>query len=173
MTSPVQPDNPQYGVSSDHSTVVAIPLAQGKVSETREYISRTFRPLPESGIKEFGQWICLEGWEDIPEKASPTEQVKKFEEKIFEKLDTILPTKTVKINPNWDKPYITLELKKMDRQIKRQYRRQGKSEKYVKMKMTYDLKMKKAAQAYLEKNVQSLKEDDPGKAYTNLKKMSA
>ena len=173
MTSPVQPDNPQYGVSSDHSTVVAIPLAQGKVSETREYISRTFRPLPESGIKEFGQWICLEGWEDIPEKASPTEQVKKFEEKIFEKLDTILPTKTVKINPNWDKPYITLELKKMDRQIKRQYRIQGKSEKYVKMKMTYDLKMKKAAQAYLEKNVQSLKEDDPGKAYTNLKKMAA
>ena len=173
IAPPVQPDNPQYGVPSDHSTVVAVPLAQGKVLETREYISRTFRPLPESGLKEFGQWICLEGWEDIPEKASPTEQVSKFEEKIFKKLDTILPPKTVKINPNWDKPYITLELKKMDRQIKRQYRRHGKSEKYIKMKMTYDLKMKKAAQAYLDKNVQSLKEDDPGRAYTNLKKMAA
>ena len=33
--------------------------------------------------------------------------------------------------------------------------------------------MKKAAQAYLDKNVQSLKEDDPGKAYRNLKKMAA
>ena len=70
--------NLQYGVPSDHSTVAAVPLAQGKVLETREYISRTFRPLPESRLKEFGQWICSEVWEDIPEKASPIEQVPKF-----------------------------------------------------------------------------------------------
>ena len=31
----------------------------------------------------------------------------------------------------------------------------------------------KAAQDYLEKNVRSLKEDDPGKAYSCLKKMGA
>ena len=41
------------------------------------------------------------------------------------------------------------------------------------MKKTYDEKMKIAAQVYLERNVQSLKEDDPGKAYRNLKKMAA
>ena len=41
------------------------------------------------------------------------------------------------------------------------------------MKTTYDNKMKNEAQAYLDKNVQSLKEDDPGKAYRNLKKMAA
>ena len=33
--------------------------------------------------------------------------------------------------------------------------------------------MKIAAQSYLEKNVRSLKEDDPGKAYRSLKKMAA
>ena len=173
IVPPVQPDNPQYGVPSDHSTVIAVPRAQDCVIEAREYITRTFRPLPESGLNEFGQWICSEGWEDIPDKASPTEQLRKFEEKIHEKLDNILPQKTVKINPNWDKPYITSELKKLDRQIKRLYRRQGKSDKYVKMKMTYDSKLKKEAQAYLDKNVQSLKEDDPGKAYKNLKKIAA
>ena len=89
------------------------------------------------------------------------------------KLDVILPQKTVKINPNFDKPYITSELKKMDRKIKRLYRKHGKTEKYMKMKKTYDEKMKIAAQVYLERNIQSLKEDDPGKAYRNLKKMAA
>ena len=41
------------------------------------------------------------------------------------------------------------------------------------MKHSYDLKLRQAANAYLEKNVRSLKEDDPGKAYRCLRKMSS
>ena len=79
----------------------------------------------------------------------------------------------MKLNPNFDKPYITAELKKMDRQIKREYKKRCKSAKYKGLKSSYDEKLKKAAQVYLEKNVRSLKEDDPGKAYRCLKKMGA
>ena len=45
--------------------------------------------------------------------------------------------------------------------------------KYLRLKKSYDEKFQKAAEAYLEKNVRSLKEDDPGKAYRSLKKMAA
>ena len=157
----------------DHSTPIATPLTQDSVSQTREYITKTYRPLPDSGIREFGQWICGEGWDGIPDIANPTEQVLAFEKIVNEKMDEILPQKDVKLNPNFDKPYITAELKKLDRQIKREYRKRCKSPKYLRLKSSYDEKLKNAAQAYLEKNVRSLKEDDPGKAYRCLKKMAA
>ena len=96
-----------------------------------------------------------------------------FEKIVNGKMDEILPQKVVKLNPNFDKPYITAELKRLDRQIKREYKKRCKSEKYLRLKLCYNEKLKKATKDYLEKNVRSLKEDDPGKAYRSLKKMAA
>ena len=89
-----------------------------------------------------------------------------------EKLNLIFPTKTVRITQK-DKCYINADIKKLDRLVKREYRKHGKSQKYLKLLEKYDLKMKKAAADHLEKNVRSLKESDPGKAYSTLKKMGA
>ena len=46
-------------------------------------------------------------------------------------LNDILPQKSVKLNQFFDNPYITAELKKLDRKVKRSYRRHGKSVKYI------------------------------------------
>ena len=175
IAPPVLPDDPNYGVASDHSTPIATPLAQQSSASggSREYVTRTYRPLPESGLREFGEWICGEDWGGISENIAPSKQVLEFENIITSKLNSILPTKSIKINPFYDKPYITAELKKLDRMIKRTYRRQGKSKKYISLKKCYDEKMVKAAEAYLNENVRSLKEDNPGRAYKSLKKMSA
>jgi hypothetical protein len=43
----------------------------------------------------------------------------------------------------------------------------------LKLKEDFDLKFKKAADNYLEKNVRELKESDPGRAYATLKRMGA
>ena len=96
-----------------------------------------------------------------------------FESAMYEKLDIIFPLKTVKINPNIDVPFYTKELKDLDRKVKREYKRHFKSQKYQRLKVLYDEKYSKAANAYLEKNVRSLKEEDPGKAYRSLKKMAS
>ena len=174
IVPPVLPDDPNHGVASDHSTAVATPITQSSGgSAVREYMTRTYRPLPESGLREFGAWICSEGWEEIPDDATPSEQVLTFENIVSTKLENILPTKSVKINPFFDKPYITAELKTLDRKIKRIYKRHGKSDKYIALKTIYDKKMIKASEAYIEKSVRSLKEDDPGKAYRSLKKLAA
>ena len=61
----------------------------------------------------------------------------------------------------------------MDRQIKREYKKRCKSAKYKGLKSSYDEKLKKAAQDYLEKICRSLKEDDTGKVYRCLKQMGA
>ena len=53
-----------------------------------------------------------------------------------------------------DKPFITREMKILDRRKKRQYFKKGKSEKYIKLKIKYDFKLKKAAEHYLDKKYQ-------------------
>ena len=99
--------------------------------------------------------------------------LEEFQKIVNTKLDAIFPQKTVKINPTLDKPFYTAELKKLDRQVKREYRRHFRSDKYWRLKECYDRKYKKAAEVYLERNVRSLKEDDPGRAYQSLKKLGA
>ena len=169
----VPPDNPQLGVASDHSTVVATPLTQDSVKRSRDYVTRTFRPLPQSGILEFGEWICSEDWSGIPDQGDPTQQVENFENIVNTKLDSMLPRKSVKINPNLDKPFYTAELKKLDRQVKREYRKHFRSEKYFRLKKYYDEKFRRAAEDYLEKNVRSMIDEDYGQAYQSLKKLGS
>ena len=114
ITPPVLPDNPQYGAPSDHSTAVAVPLSRdtvSSVSRSRDYVTRVYRPLPQSGVFEFGEWICNEEWETIQDNDNPTEQVLSFKKLLNEKLDIIFPQKCLKINPNIDLPYFTCELK--------------------------------------------------------------
>ena len=88
-------------------------------------------------------------------------------------LDISLPTKSVKFRPQIDKPYITKELKVLDRQRRREYRINGKSQKYLNLKENFSNKLKKSASAFLDKTSQSLRESDPGKAYSILKRMGA
>ena len=69
--------------------------------------------------------------------------------------------------------YICSLFKKLDRLQKREYRKHGRSAKYLKLKTKFDQKLEKAAADHLEKNVRTLKESDPGRAYSTLKKMGA
>ena len=87
-------------------------------------------------------------------------------------MNAIFPSKKVKLSIK-DKAYITYEIKKLDRLKKREYKKHGKSEKWKKLEKKFQIKLKKAAADHLEKNCHSLKESDPGKAYSILKKMGA
>ena len=68
---------------------------------------------------------------------------------------------------------MTCELKNLKRRRMREYRSKGKSEKYLRLKNEYDDKFEKASKSFLRKNVDSLKETNPGQAYSILKKMGA
>ena len=71
---------------------------------------------------------------------NPTEQVLKFENLVQSKLNTIFPLKSVRLSPNYDKPFITSDLKKLDRKVKREYRKHYKSVKYSRLRADYDAK---------------------------------
>ena len=171
IVPPVQPDDPTRGVPSDHRIPLALPVSSA-YHTTREYKTATVRPLPESGIQEFNDWIMRCDWDQILNTSSPTEQVEHFESTLENKLNIIFPLKVIRTSSS-DKPFITAELKKLDRKKKKEYRLRGKSEKYKMIKKEFDLKYKKAAKKYIEKNCSALKKKKPGKAFATLKKMGA
>ena len=70
--------------------------------------------------------------------------------------------------PN-DKPFITKELKIIDRKRKREYYKNGKSQIYLDLSDQFYRKFKKAGKQFLEKNVDNIMQAKPGQAYKVLK----
>ena len=169
---PVQPDIPGQGVPSDHSVPLCTPHTDPHNPPARRYKTVVSRPLPDSKIREFGQWLTGEQWELISETDSPCEQVEIFQNIMNQKVEEIFPQKKVKIGVG-DKIFMTSELKALKRRRMREYIKHGKSLKYHTLAKEFKTKYLKAAQNYLRKNVDNLKEADPGKAYNILKKMGA
>ena len=169
---PVAADNPSQGKPSDHSVPMAVPQLASGMNNRNEYTVKVTRPIPDSGVREFGQWIVGENWECVKPENNPTGQAIELQKLLNKKLDDIFPTKSVKLS-NKDKRWIDSELKKLDRLKMREYSRHGKSKKYEELKQKFKTKYEKAANEYLDKNVRALKESDPGKAYGILKRMGA
>ena len=80
--------------------------------------------------------------------------------------------KTVRIS-NKDKPFITKELKTLDRKKKKEWTKHGRSDKFLKLQKEFKTKYKKAAAEHLKKYVSDLKKENPGKAFRTLKAMGA
>ena len=172
VVPPVPADNPLQGKPSDHSVPVARPHTSAGGNISNDYKTRITRPMPDSGIRQFGQWIVKEEWDCVDKTSSPDVQAYALQKLLELKLDEYFPTKSVRLS-NKDKIWMDFELKKLDRAKKREWNKRGKSDKYTKLKTEFDQKFNAAAENYLERNVRELKEADPGKAYATLKRMGA
>ena len=111
---PVKPDEPMKHNNSDHKYAMAVPLNIAASKNTREYNTRTVRPTPETGRKAFGAWMLSEKWESVDKATNPTDMVKELRNVINQKVDKYFPVKIYKVSSQ-DLPYITDELKKLDR----------------------------------------------------------
>ena len=97
------PDNPNKGVPSDHSGVVATPHTNSVQPHVRSKTVKTIRPLPESLITVFGQKLEKQGWDDLDRENSPGKIVEIFENTLAELISSTFPEKTIHIYPD-DKP---------------------------------------------------------------------
>ena len=129
-------------------------------------------PLWTRFSRPFGEWIVNENWDCLNDEMSSTEQSVMFEQRMIEQLNKFCPEKEVKISSP-DKLLITSELKKLKRQKSREYIKRGKSEKYKALSKLFQTKYKAEAEKYLNKNLDALRESNPGQAYSILKKMGA
>ena len=171
IVPPVGPDDPTKGKLSDHWVPVSTPHTDRYNPPHRTWKLHTYRPLPDSNVRKFGQWITGEEWDIIEDNLCPTEQSARLEKLLQDKLNEYCPENTIKIGSQ-DKVWITAELKNIHRRRQRAYQ-SGKSEKYKSLAKEFETKYKLEAKKYIVKNVENLRECDPGKAYSTLKKMGA
>ena len=105
-------------------------------------VLKKIRSFPESGIREFGTWIQSESFKSVIEAETATDKVDAFEKIIAKKIDDIFPFKEVRIYKG-DKEFMTKQLRQLRRQKSREYRRNKKSVKFLKLHDEY-IKAKQA-----------------------------
>ena len=172
IAPPIQPDDATSGKPSDHSVPTCFPHTNSGCRPRRNFKTIKYRPLPESRLRDFGQWITDVNWDDYLNDLTPTQQVVKFERFLDENLERFCPTKTVRLSSQ-DKPWITGELKHLARKKSREYVKRGKSDKYKEICKEFSEKYEIAAKKFIEDNVEMLMEAKPGQAYQTLKKLGA
>ena len=165
---PVPCDNP----ASDHSVPVCYPHTDHTKPPLRRYRTVLSRPLPHSGVQQFGTWITKEPFSFSEDDISPDKQAQDMQELLMSKLDEFCPVKTVRLGPQ-DKPFINPELKALHRRRQREWLKNGNSDKYKKFFSEFEAKYCKAAKKYMRSKVDNLKESKPGQAYKILKDMGA
>ena len=168
---PVKPDKEGTGVPSDQDVPVTKPRTNVNIPK-REYRERLFRPYPQSGLFEFGKWLSNESFECLKNTQSPSQTVTTFETFFMTKLELHIPLKKAKYSST-DKPWITYDLSHLARQKQREYTKNGKSEKYIKLKQLFIKNEKEAISNYRQKRLDSIKNASRNAGYSILKKMGS
>ena len=86
IVPPLQPDDNITAKPSDHSVPVCYPHTDRYRPAERNYKVIKYRPLPDSALRKFGNWIVKEDWSTISDQMSPTEQTFNFEKLLNENL---------------------------------------------------------------------------------------
>ena len=172
IVPPILPDNPNKGVPSDHSGVVATPHTNPSQPHQRSKIVKTIRPLPESLITVFGQKLETEDWSNLDEPQTSSDMVEAFQNTIEALVTTTFPKKKIQIYPD-DKPWFTEKLRKLKRERQRQYRKHGKQGKYLEFQKKFDELFKLETYKYKEKIRNEVKEGKRGSVYAGLRKLGS
>ena len=114
----LSPDDPSTGKDRDHYVPVCAPHTDRYNPPSRTFKTVKYRPLPESSLRKFGEWIVQEGWGGMKKNLPPSKQVEIFEKIILDKLDIFCTEKTIKVSSQ-DKQWINAELKTIHRQKSR------------------------------------------------------
>ena len=135
---PVPVDDGASGCPSDHQGVLVLPINAAAVTthKTKKVIS--IRPIKESSLQSFGAQFISEDWKFLDEKLSPIKLVTLFQQRCTKLVELHFPLKDVRITSH-DLPFFNERLRLLRRQGQREYRRHGKSEKYLQLKKTLKL----------------------------------
>ena len=95
--APLEVDEDKIGKNSDHNIVILPPIT---ISNNRKRVKRAVvtRPMPESGVNQFSQFISSHTWDEVLEEPDIDRKEEIFFQTIRHKLDEFLPEKTIMIS---------------------------------------------------------------------------
>ena len=171
VTKPPINANPGDGVPSDHLIVLMCPLFSALDILPRVYRTVVTRPLTLTGFQRFSNWIENYDFKEIYECQDGDMMADKFQNTLFEKYIDCFPEKILKVCDE-DKPWISAEIKQLDRQMKREFCKHKKSQKWHQLKSSFETKCEKQKEKYYDNMVHDLKTSNPGKWYSKVKRMA-
>ena len=154
---PVDPDDHNDGVPSDHRIALAFPNTNPSKPAKRDTIFKYVRPFDIEHKIKFAAWIQHEDWGILSEANSATEMVDKFLTLTHNKLDEICPQKSTKIT-KFDHEITSAAIKQLSRKKNREYSKNRNSTKYKKLKKDLKLRIKIEGEKLLEKQFTKLSE---------------
>ena len=160
----------QNGKPSDHLPVVFKPLEYLDEAK-RSYRKVIFRPLTETGMTDFGKWLNSMNWSVIFQSDDTHLKAEMFQSLLLTQMNISFPEKSFKVCST-DKPWINAQIKKLDRQRKREYQKHKKSIKWKRLNDDFQKMLSDAKAKYYSDIVDDLKESDVGKWYSKIKRMS-
>ena len=168
---PLAPDPDKTGVPSDHWIPVMKPIDNGNPQPVRTYREVKVRPMPQSGINAFHEWIKAEKWETILSAPSSNEKAEILQGLIMTKLDQYCPQKIRKIASD-DKPWFTSKLKELDRKKKREYRKNRSSQKYKQLQRAFLKKVATEKKNFKKRMIDDVITAKSSQWYTKLKRIT-
>ena len=170
IVPPVPVDQGASGSPSDHQGVLVLPIDAASIPSNKTKKILTIRPIKESSLHSFGKELASVNWNFLETGLSSTELVELFQQHCTNLVEQHFPLKTIKISAH-DSPFFNERLRLLRRQRQREYRRSGKSEKYLELKKKFEETFEKAAHDYKDKIISEVKDGKRGSAYKAIRKL--
>ena len=168
---PLDPDPDKNGKKSDHRIVLFKPISSLEQRVTRQTRSIKVRPITQSGIENMRNWFMEQTWKNVFEAETSHKKAEIFQNTLMEQFEINFPETNRKLNSD-DSPWITHQLKKLDRKRKRIYSKERRSEKWAKLDKVFKDEVKKAKKNFYHKMIADLRKKKPSQWYSSLKRIS-
>ena len=167
---PIDADPGSGGKPSDHLTVVMAPIAT--VDNKPARISRTImvRPMKQSGIDSFGEWISNQTWDEVLQAKTVDGKSEMLQNMLLEKLEEFLPQKNKTVTSD-DQPFCSEKMKRLKRLKSREYHKNRKSVKWMELNKNYKKEVAKAKKRYYRDIIKDLKTSNVSQWFSKLKRL--
>ena len=123
---PLDPDPDSDGKPSDHFIPVMRPINMINNKSARTHRVLKVRPILESGMNQLKSWMGNQTWIKILEEESIDKKAIILQEYVLEQVNKFLPEKR-RVIASDDDPWVTEDVKKLNRQRQREYRKNKNS----------------------------------------------
>lgn len=153
---------------SDHNGILLKP----KVLPPRQNKTKMkqARPMRESSIRSFGNWITHHDWSSVSNVHDVNEKCDRFYSELNPAIDSHFPIKSVRLHED-DKPWITTKIKCLIRQ--RQQLFNSRSPDWTNIRNQIQREIQKAKIDFYHNRVHRLKQENPSSWYRYIKLMTS
>ena len=151
---------------SDHNSIMWFPLKiKPKLPNTTRYVFN--RPMTDSAIRAFGQWISSYDWPEVTEDVDVNVRCGSFYSTLNNAINIYFPVRKVLLHFR-DKPWMTGEIKSLIH--KRQIAfHQGKGILWKRLRNKVNSSIQKAKVKYYRSCIQKLKKSNPSRWYQEIR----